>query len=166
VAATILSGGMWCPPTPLSEGADRERQAVPVEEMPCEQAVPEGLANTLAAGMSKDHLAGGLAHAAAQAVGWTRPMIGKTETTQHKRLGSLRQRHTAAGECGHGLPPGPTLRRHHRRGAGGNVTASKNANGNTFGGKTPARTWVAAITKIWTDSRNCHYSQRTRSTNA
>jgi membrane peptidoglycan carboxypeptidase len=85
VAATILSGGVWCPPTPLAAGGVTDRNDKPyvVKEEQCEQAVPEGLANTLAVGMSKDDLAGGTAHAAAAGVGWNRPMIGKTGTTQH-----------------------------------------------------------------------------------
>ena len=83
VAATIMSEGVWCPPTPLLEVTDRNGQPYPLKEQDCEQAVPEGLANALAVGMSKDIDTGGTAAAAASGAGWERPMIGKTGTTQH-----------------------------------------------------------------------------------
>lgn len=83
VAATIMSGGVWCPPTPIARITDRDGAKVPIEEKPCEQVVPEGLANSMAVGMSKDDQPGGTAAAAAAAANWTRPMIGKTGTTQN-----------------------------------------------------------------------------------
>ena len=147
VAATILSGGGWCPPTPLGEVTDRNGKPYPVKEEPCEQAVPEGLANTLAVGMSKDDLAGGTAHAAAQGVGWTRPMIGKTGTTQHNGsaafIGGTPQLAGAAMVFRPDRPFGGIV-----DGGPGDVTATRNDSGNMFGGKTPARTWFGAMTKI------------------
>ncbi|HEY3708741.1 MAG TPA: transglycosylase domain-containing protein, partial [Amycolatopsis sp.] len=83
VAATLLSGGVWCPPTPLASVTDRNGKSVPVNEAKCEQAVPEGLANTMVVGMSKDDQAGGTSAAAAAAVNWNRPILGKTGTTQN-----------------------------------------------------------------------------------
>jgi membrane peptidoglycan carboxypeptidase len=147
VAATILSGGVWCPPTPLGEITDRDGKPHPVQEEPCEQAVPEGLANTLAVGMSKDDLAGGTAHAAAQEVGWTRPMIGKTGTTQHNGsaafIGGTPQLAGAAMVFRPDRPFGGLV-----DGGPGDVTATDSDSGNMFGGKTPARTWFGAVSRI------------------
>src|SRR5204862_1482028 len=87
VAATLMSGGVWCPPSPLVEVLDRNGKKVDVAEQPCEQAVAEGLANTMVFGLSKDAISG-TAHNAAAAAHWTRPMLGKTGTTQeHKSAG-------------------------------------------------------------------------------
>jgi membrane peptidoglycan carboxypeptidase len=147
VAATILSGGVWCPPTPLGEVTDRHGKPFPVKEEPCEQAVPEGLANTLATGMSKDVQPGGTAHAAAQGVGWTRPMIGKTGTTQQNGsaafVGGTPQIAGAAMVFRPDRPFGGL-----NDGGPGRVVATKGATGNMFGGKTPARTWFGAVSKI------------------
>ncbi|MQA15912.1 MAG: penicillin-binding protein [Pseudonocardiaceae bacterium] len=90
VAATLMSGGVWCPPTPIESITDRHGEPVALDEAQCEQAVPTGLANTLAVGLSKDHTIG-TAAAAADAAGWQRPMLGKTGTTQ---------RHVSAGFVG------------------------------------------------------------------
>ena len=54
VAATLASGGMWCPPNPIDKVFDRNGNEVAVTTETCEQVVPEGLANTLANAMSKD----------------------------------------------------------------------------------------------------------------
>ena len=54
VAATLGSGGMWCPPNPIDKVFDRNGEEVSVTTETCEQVVPEGLANTLANAMSKD----------------------------------------------------------------------------------------------------------------
>ncbi|GAA4844707.1 transglycosylase domain-containing protein [Pseudonocardia benzenivorans] len=80
VSATILSGGVWCPPTPILSVTDRTGAQVPVNQQPCAQVVPPGLAHTLAAGLSRDTTIGTSA-AAASAAGWTHPGIGKTGTT-------------------------------------------------------------------------------------
>ncbi|MPZ85413.1 MAG: penicillin-binding protein [Actinophytocola sp.] len=81
VSATLMSGGMWCPPNPIQSVVDRFGHPVDVPTEPCEQVVPVGLANTLVAGLSKDTVSGTTA-ASAAAAGWTRPGIGKTGTTQ------------------------------------------------------------------------------------
>ncbi|MFC4857788.1 transglycosylase domain-containing protein [Actinophytocola glycyrrhizae] len=147
VAATILSGGVWCPPTPIGEITDRDGKPRPLQEEQCEQAVPEGLANTLAVGMSKDDLPGGTAHAAAQGVGWNRPMIGKTGTTQHNGsaafVGGTPQLAGAAMVFRPDRPYGGLV-----DGGPGNVRATDGDSGNMFGGKTPARTWFGAVSKI------------------
>jgi membrane peptidoglycan carboxypeptidase len=144
VGATIMSGGVWCPPSPIVEVLDRDGKKIDVPEQPCEQAVPEGLANSLAVGLGKDHTSG-TAAAAAGAFKWTRPMIGKTGTTQqHKSaafVGATPQLAAAVmvfddsrnpqGICD-GDPP-------RRCGAKG---------GNVFGGKIPARTWFETMTQV------------------
>jgi len=80
VSATILSDGVWCPPSPVVSVTDRDGAPVPVAQQACEQVVAPGLAHTLAAGLSQDSVSGTSA-AAARAAGWTRPDIGKTGTT-------------------------------------------------------------------------------------
>ncbi|MGW4526257.1 transglycosylase domain-containing protein [Amycolatopsis sp. NPDC004378] len=81
VSATLMSGGVWCPPNPILSVTDRNGNAVPVPQQACEQVIPTGVANTLEAGLSKDTTSGTSAEAA-HAAGWTRPDIGKTGTTQ------------------------------------------------------------------------------------
>ncbi|MFJ7215621.1 transglycosylase domain-containing protein [Amycolatopsis sp. NPDC098790] len=81
VSATLMSGGVWCPPSPILSVTDRNGNAVPVAQQACEQVIPTGVANTLEAGLSKDTTSGTSAQAA-HAAGWTRPDIGKTGTTQ------------------------------------------------------------------------------------
>ena len=81
VSATLMSGGVWCPPNPILSVTDRNGNAVPVTQQACEQVIPTGVADTLEAGLSKDTTTGTSA-TAARAAGWTRPDIGKTGTTQ------------------------------------------------------------------------------------
>lgn len=81
VSATLMSGGVWCPPNPILSVTDRNGNAVAVQQQACEQVIPAGVANTLEAGLSKDTTSGTSAQAA-HAAGWTRPDIGKTGTTQ------------------------------------------------------------------------------------
>jgi membrane peptidoglycan carboxypeptidase len=145
VAATVLSGGTWCPPTPIAQVADRDGKPITIKEAPCEQVVEEGLANTLAVGMSRDDQPGGTSAAAAAAVNWTRPLIGKTGTTQNNGsatfVGGTPQLAGAAmvfrpeGGSGGLCDGGP-----------GNVATC--ADGNMFGGKVPARTFYNAVNKI------------------
>ncbi len=144
VAATIMSGGVWCPPTPILEISDRDGAAQPIEEKSCEQAVPEGLADSLAVGLSKDTASGGTAHAAAESAGWDRPMIGKTGTTQVSGsaafIGATPQIAGTAMVFRPTRPDGGLL-----DGGPGNVRAVPRGAGNMFGGKTPARTWFRAV---------------------
>lgn len=147
VAATIMSGGVWCPPTPISAVTDRDGNPVKVKEAACEQAVPEGVANSLAVGMSKDDT-DGTSRAAAAAAGWNRPMIGKTGTTQNSGsaafIGAVPQMAGAAMVFRPDSPIGGLI-----DGGPGNVTATRGStDGNMFGGKTPARTWFGAMTQI------------------
>jgi membrane peptidoglycan carboxypeptidase len=81
VSATLMSGGVWCPPNPILSVTDRNGNAVPVQQQACERVIPAGVADTLEAGLGKDTTSGTSAQAA-HAAGWTRPDIGKTGTTQ------------------------------------------------------------------------------------
>ncbi|WP_091456975.1 penicillin-binding protein [Actinokineospora iranica] len=143
VGATIMSGGVWCPPTPLIEILDRNGKKIEVNEQPCEQAVAEPLANTLAIGLSKDETTG-TARAAAQAVGWNRPMIGKTGTTQEYKsagfLGATPQYAAAVLTFNDSPKPQGICDTDPPRlcGSGGNI----------YGGKVPARTWFQTMSKL------------------
>lgn len=81
VSATLMSGGTWCPPSPLVSVTDRAGHAVALRPEACAQAVSPEVANTLMEGLSKDTTEGTSAVAARDA-GWTRDGIGKTGTTQ------------------------------------------------------------------------------------
>ena len=65
VAATLASGGTWCPPTPIDKIFDRHGNEVSYTIERCDQVVPEGLANTLANALSKDDQSGGTASGSA-----------------------------------------------------------------------------------------------------
>ncbi|SEG97149.1 Membrane carboxypeptidase (penicillin-binding protein) [Saccharopolyspora kobensis] len=147
VGATIMSGGMYCPPTPIEEIKDRLGNPVPLKEAKCERAVSPEVAAALAQGMSKDDT-DGTSRMAAQEAGWTRPMIGKTGTTQAHQsaafLAATPQMSGAVltysdGRIPQGICDG-----------GGNEPprlCGKNG-GNIYGGKVPARTWFAAMNRI------------------
>jgi membrane peptidoglycan carboxypeptidase len=143
VGATLMSGGKWCPPTPIDAVLDRNGAPVPVPEVKCEQAVPEGLANSLAVGLSKDDQPGGTAFAAAQAAKWKRPILGKTGTTQNNRsagfVGATPQYSGAVLVWPDGSRPSPIC----------DTDPPRLCNdGNIFGGKVPARTWFDAMTPL------------------
>ncbi|MPZ00094.1 MAG: penicillin-binding protein [Actinophytocola sp.] len=146
VAATIMSGGMWCPPSPIAEVTDRNGNSVKIQEEPCERVIPKGLADTLAVGLSKDHT-GGTATGAASQVGWDRPMIGKTGTAQNAQastfVGATPQLAGAAMVFRPDSPIGSLCY------AGpGNVRACDLGTGNMQGARTPAATWFDAMIKI------------------
>lgn len=140
VGATLMSGGTWCPPSPIEAVTDRNGKPVPLKEAPCEQAVPEGLANTLAVGLTKDIAPGGTASAAARNAGWSRPMLSKTGTTQNNRsagyVGATPQYAGAVLVWPDGSNPRPICDTDPPRLCG---------TGNVFGGKVPARTWFNAM---------------------
>jgi membrane peptidoglycan carboxypeptidase len=125
VAATLASGGMWCPPNPIDKIYDRRGNEIAVNAEACEQVVPEGLANTLSNGLGKDTTGIGTGAPAANAAGWTLPMAGKTGTTEA---------HRSAGFFGYT-----------NRFAAVNYIYD---DGDLFGGKEPASTWFTAMTPI------------------
>ncbi|WP_026422932.1 penicillin-binding protein [Actinokineospora inagensis] len=143
VGATLMSGGTWCPPSPLVEVLDRDGKKIDVNEAPCEQAVAEPLANTLVTGLSQDDIvSGGTSRQAAQNVGWNRPILGKTGTTQeHKSagfLGATPQYSAAVLTFNDGPAP---------KGICDTDPPRLCAEGNIYGGKVPARTWFAMMSQ-------------------
>src|SRR5215208_5742083 len=150
VAATLASGGMWCPPSPIDKIVDRHGNEVSFAAQPCEQAVPEGLANTFANALSKDSSSPGTAAGAAASVGWDLPMSGKTGTTESHRsagfVGFTNQyagavyifddSNSPAGICSYPL----------RKCYGGDL----------YGGSEPARTWFEAMKPIAGDFGEVH----------
>ena len=141
VAATLASGGMWCPPDPIEAIYDRRGNEISVNAESCEQVVPEGLANTLSFALGRDTITG-TAAPAANSTGWSLPMSGKTGTTEaHRSAGFLgyTNRYAAANYI-YDDSPNPTdlcsfpLRQCY--------------DGDLFGGKEPADTWFTAMTPI------------------
>lgn len=141
VAATLASGGMWCPPSPIEKVFDRRGNEVSLTTEACEQVVPEGLANTLSNAMARDTV-NGTGAPAANGAGWSLPMAGKTGTTEaHRSAGFLGYTNRYAGvNYIYDDSPEPTgicsfpLRQCY--------------DGNLFGGNEPAETWFAAMTPI------------------
>ncbi|WP_067864422.1 penicillin-binding protein [Nocardia shimofusensis] len=141
VAATLASGGRWCPPSPIAEVVDRYGKPVPLTEQACEQVVEPGLANTLANAMSKDDTSG-TAAGAAQATGWNLPVAGKTGTTESHRSSAFLgfTNSLAAATYIYGDSPTPSeICSFPLRSCG---------SGNLFGGNEPARTWFSAMKAV------------------
>lgn len=141
VAATLASGGMWCPPSPIDKVLDRNGDEVALAAAPCEQVVPEGLANTMANALGKDHT-GGTATGAAGSVGWDLPMSGKTGTTEsHRSSGFLgfTNQYAAANYIFNDSPTPSGLCSYPLRQCG---------DGDLYGGTEPARTWYMAMKPI------------------
>ena len=93
VAATLASGGVWCPPNPIDKVFDRHGTEVSVTTETCDQVVPEGLANTMANALSHDALGNGTAAGSAGSAGWSLPVSGKTGTTEAHRSSGFRRLH-------------------------------------------------------------------------
>ena len=144
VAATLASGGTWCPPSPIDKLIDRNGNEVAVNTQACDQVVPEGLANTLANAMSKDALGGGTASGSAGAAGWSLPVSGKTGTTEAHRssgfVGFTNQYAAANYIYDDSTSPSDLCSSPLRRCGDGNL----------YGGNEPARTWFTAMKPIAT----------------
>jgi membrane peptidoglycan carboxypeptidase len=149
VGATLMSGGKWCPPTPLLEVLDRNGKKLDITkyEEPCEQVVPEPLANTLANGMSKDDTGSGTSAAAANTMHWTRPIAAKTGTTQEYKsaafVGATPQLAASVMVFNDGPKPRPICDSQ-TSGAPPYLCGK----GSIFGGRAPARTFYEAIGQI------------------
>ena len=144
VAATLASGGVWCPPSPIDKVFDRKGNEIAVPAEPCDQVVPEGLANTLANAMSKDAVGMGTAAGSAGAAGWDLPVSGKTGTTEaHRSSGFVGfTSHYAAANYIYDDSTTPTdLCSSPLRHCG---------DGDLYGGHEPARTWFTAMKPIAT----------------
>ncbi|MGV1086640.1 MAG: transglycosylase/D,D-transpeptidase PonA2 [Mycobacterium sp.] len=144
VAATLASGGTWCPPTPIEKIFDRHGKELNLPTAKCEQVVPEGLANTLSNALAKDTTMG-TAAGAAGSVGWAWPMSGKTGTTESHRssafLGYTNQLAAASYVFDDSPKPG-ALCAFPLRKCGGS--------GNLYGGTSPGQTWFLAMSPIAT----------------
>lgn len=142
VAATLASGGKWCPPNPIEKVVDRHGNEVSVTTEVCEQVVPPGLANTLANAMSKDDQPGGTASGSAASVGWNLPMSGKTGTTEAHRSSAFVgfTNHLAAASYifDDSTSPGELC----------SFPLRKCGDGNLYGGNEPARAWFQAMKPI------------------
>jgi membrane peptidoglycan carboxypeptidase len=142
VAATLASGGMWCPPSPIEKVVDRNGKDVAVPTAKCEQVVPEGLANTLTNALAKDTTTGTGA-AAAGSVGWGLPMAGKTGTTESHRSSAFfgyTNQLAAATYVFDDSPKPAALCAFPLRKCGGE--------GNLYGGTSPAQTWFLAMSPL------------------
>ncbi|MBM7368379.1 membrane peptidoglycan carboxypeptidase [Gordonia hydrophobica] len=160
VAATLASGGVWCPPNPIQsiQQVKRDPYGNPVRTKDgqiammnvafnppkCEQVVDAGLANTLANAMSEDDKGGGTSAGAAGSVGWTLPVSGKTGTTEAHRssafLGFTNRLAAAVYTYNDGSHPS------------GICTSPLRQcyDGDLYGGMEPARTWYSAMLPIAT----------------
>ena len=143
VAATLASGGMWCPPNPIDKVVDRNGKEVAVTTETCEQVVPEGLANTLANAMSKDDT--GRGH------GRRRGGLGRAGTCRCPARPApprrTARRHSSASPT---RWPRPTTSTTTRRAPGElcSFPLRQCGSGNLFGGNEPARTWFTAMKPI------------------
>lgn len=142
VAATIASGGKWCPPSPIDSITDRDGKAVPLTQTACEQVIEPGLAHTLANALAKDDQGVGTSAGAARSAGWTFPVSAKTGTTEsHRSSAFLGFTNSLAGSAyvyGDSSSPGEIC------------TSPLRAcgDGNLFGGNEPARTWYTAVKPV------------------
>ncbi len=144
VAATLASGGMWCPASPIDKIYDRRGAEVAVNSESCEQVVPEGLANTLSNALGRD-ITNGTGTPAASSAGWSLPMAGKTGTTEaHRSSGFMgyTNRYAAVNYIYDDSPTPTELCSYPLR---------RCYDGDLFGGKEPAETWFAAMTPIAED---------------
>ncbi|MEU7478175.1 penicillin-binding protein [Lentzea sp. NPDC042327] len=147
VAATIMSGGKWCKPTPVRKVYDRDGKPVELVKPPCEQAVAEPLANALAVGLSEDNKGMGTTAYAARQAGWTRPMMGKTGTTEEYKsaayigatpdyAGAVQVFNDSTSPQGICISSGPPR---------------LCPEGNIYGGTAPAATWYQTMMTVHAD---------------
>jgi membrane peptidoglycan carboxypeptidase len=144
VAATLSSGGMWCPPSPIDKIFDRRGKEVPFTAQSCEQAVPEGLANTLANALSRDAVSG-TAAGSAGAAGWTLPVSGKTGTTESHRSSGF------VGFTNHYAAANYIFADSDKPSGICSFPLRACRGGDLFGGSEPARTWFEAMKPIAQD---------------
>lgn len=142
VGATLASGGVWCPASPIESITDRSGTPVELTEPECEQVVEKGLADTLAVAMSKDHVGAGTAAGAASGAGWTLPVSAKTGTTEANRSSAFLGFTNHYSASVYAFNDGPTTTE---------LCTSplrQCSYGNLFGGLEPAQTWFSAFTPI------------------
>ncbi|MDO5730949.1 MAG: transglycosylase domain-containing protein [Corynebacterium sphenisci] len=141
VGATLASDGRWCEPSPVESIVDRAGAEVPLDTVPCEDAVEPGVARAMARALSRDTVEG-TAKEAAAAAGWSGDMAAKTGTTES---------HQSAAFLGftRGLSAATYVYNDSTSTAGLCTSPLRQcADGDLYGGKEPARTWFAAIGPI------------------
>ncbi|HEY1968040.1 MAG TPA: transglycosylase domain-containing protein [Pseudonocardia sp.] len=143
VGATLDSGGMWCPPSPVESVFDAAGKPVPFTELPCQRVLDKGLADTLLTGLSHDAVTG-TAATSAKALGWNRPIAAKTGTTQeYKSAGFFGVVPQAAGAV---ITFDNSRSPRQLCDPGGDSSPVACGSGNIYGGKAPARTYFRAMT--------------------
>ncbi|MGJ7906923.1 transglycosylase domain-containing protein [Actinopolyspora sp. H202] len=147
VMATIASHGKWCPPTPVESITDRDGNPVQVNEQPCSQVVAPRTAHGLAQGLSDDHKAGGTSHAAAEAAGWSRPLMAKTGTTQYYQSAVLVGATPQMAGAVMTYTDGPPYEGICVNGSAAPYQCS-DTGGNLYGGTIPARTFYPAMNTV------------------
>ncbi|MBA4025100.1 MAG: carboxypeptidase/penicillin-binding protein 1A [Gordonia sp.] len=158
VAATLASGGVWCPPNPIASITQPKRDSngnrvleadgrpgvvdVALERPACERVVEPGLANTLANAMSEDDRGAGTAAGAAGSTGWSLPMSGKTGTTEANRSSAFLGFTNNLAGATYVYNDSPTISEL----CSGPLRQC--GYGNLYGGNEPARTWFSAMLPI------------------
>lgn len=141
VAATLASGGKWCPPSPIKEVLDRNGKPVSLTQQACQQVIDPGLAHTLANALSQDDVSGTSA-VSARAAGWNVPVSAKTGTTETNRssafLGFTNSLAGAAYIYGDSPTPDQIC----------SYPLRNCSSGNLFGGNEPARSWYMGIKPV------------------
>ncbi|MDL9937552.1 penicillin-binding protein [Gordonia sp. ABSL1-1] len=160
VAATLASGGVWCPPNPIASISRIKRDAygnpiigqdgkpalsaVSFNAPACEQVVEQGLADTLANAMSQDDKGGGTSAGAAGSTGWTLPSAGKTGTTEAHRSSAFIGFTNQIAGAAYVYSDGPNPQ--------GICSSPLRScyDGDLYGGMEPARTWYQAMKPVAT----------------
>jgi membrane peptidoglycan carboxypeptidase len=142
VAATVASGGKWCPPSPIQQVLDRYGKPVSLTQQACEQVIDPGLAHTLANALSQDATIG-TAAGSARAAGWGNvPVSSKTGTTETNRssafLGFTNSLAGASYIYGDSPTPNGIC----------SFPLRSCDDGNLFGGNEPARSWFMGIKPV------------------
>ncbi|WP_161895590.1 penicillin-binding protein [Gordonia spumicola] len=160
VAATLASGGVWCPPNPIvsiqqakrdqygnrvvDEKGNPAMTSVPFNAPQCEQVVDAGLANTLANAMGDDDKGPGTSAQAARSTGWNLPLSGKTGTTEAHRSAAFLGFTNQMAAASYVYNDGPTP-------AGICTSPLRQCyDGDVYGGYEPARTWMNGILPVAT----------------
>ena len=144
VAATLASGGMWCPPNPIDKVFDRRGKRGVGHHRNLRAGGARGPGQH-AGQRDEQGRPGRRAPPPGRPArsGWDLPMSGKTGTTEaHRSSAFLGFTNTLAGGQLH-------LRRLHRRPAScARSRCASAGRGNLFGGNEPARTWFTAMKPI------------------
>jgi len=145
-AATLASGGVWCPPTPIESVTGPDGKPVTLKTEPCAQVIPAGLANTLANAMSKDDINGTSADAA-RTVGWTFPTSGKTGTTETFRSATFLGFTSTMAAASSVYDDSPRPQGIRVAGFAPSTCGTLDC-GTITGGTTPAHTWYSALRPV------------------